>query len=208
MSIATALPITGPAAKAPAARPAARPAGASTAGRLLSALVSVLVSLVAVLAIVIAVVTRMSPGGQYFGHPVLTMLSGSMTGTINTGDLIVDDPVTAAQARNLQVGQIISVHEAPGSQALVTHRIVAVQVHGGEVSYLTKGDANNHVDAVPRPSSDVVGVFRAAIPRGGYVLYALHRPQCLGLILASAVLWFLIGPLFRLARDCSAEQSS
>jgi signal peptidase I len=79
---------------------------------------TMLVCMVATLAIVIAVATHTSRNGQHaaFGHPVMTVLSGSMTPVIRTGDLIVDDPVTAAQARNLRVGQIISVREAPSSQ--------------------------------------------------------------------------------------------
>jgi signal peptidase len=168
----------------------------------LGSVVAVLAAMIAVLAITSAIATHFSRDGQYtaFGHPVMTVLSGSMTPVIRTGDLIVDNPVTEAQARSLHAGQIISVREAPGSQVIITHRIVAVKVAHGTVSYVTKGDANNAPDTTLRPASDVVGVFRLAIPRGGYVLAALHRPIVLGLLLASTVLWFLAGPLFRLAR--------
>jgi signal peptidase len=156
-----------------------------------------------VLAILLAVATRTSPNGQYqaFGHPVMSMLSGSMTGTINTGDLIVDDPVTAAQAQHLQVGQIVTFHEIAGSKSLVTHRIIAVRTENGAVSYITKGDANNAQDAMPRPASNVVGIFRFAVPHGGYVLAALHQPRVLGMLLTSVFLWFLVGPLWRRARN-------
>jgi signal peptidase len=170
--------------------------------RVVSSAMTVVVSMVAALAIVLAIATHFSRSGQYmaFGHPVMTVLSGSMTPVIRTGDLIVDNPVTAAQARNLHAGQIISVREAPGSQAIITHRIVAVKVVDGAVGYVTKGDANNAPDTTLRRASDVIGVFRFAIPRGGYALSALHRPLVLGLLFASPVLWFLAGPLFRLAR--------
>jgi hypothetical protein len=100
MSVTTApLPLAGPAAAAPAH---GRSAGRWIL-RALSTTVTVLVSIVAVLAIVLAVATRTSVNGQFaaFGHPVMSMLSGSMTGVINTGDLIVDDPVTPAQAQHL-----------------------------------------------------------------------------------------------------------
>ena len=195
------------ASRAPSARSAAHAAknmhnGRRVASQVVSTVITVLVSMAAVLAIVMAIATHFSRDGQYtaFGHPVMTVLSGSMTPVIRTGDLIVDNPVTAAQARNLHVGQIISVREAPGSQTIITHRIVAVKHAHGTVSYITKGDANNAPDTPLRPASDVIGVFRFAIPRGGYVLAALHRPLVLGLLLASPVLWFLTGPLFRLAR--------
>jgi signal peptidase len=206
MSVITApLPLAGPAAGVPAR---GRSAGRWIL-RALSTTVTVLVSMVAVLAIVLAVATRTSANGQFaaFGHPVMSMLSGSMTGVINTGDLIVDDPVTPAQAQHLHVGQIITVLEAPGSKSHITHRIVAVKITDGVVSYITKGDANNAPDAMPRPASDVVGIFRFDIPRGGYVLYALHQPKALGMLLGSVVFWFLIGPLFRMAGETDEPEN-
>lgn len=176
--------------------------GLRAAGRAASAVGVVLLSVAAALATVIAVATHISRDGGYtaFGHPVMTVLSGSMAPVIRTGDLIVDNPVTPAQASTLQPGQIVSVREAPGSQSIITHRIVGVKVAHGIVSYVTKGDANNAPDATPRPASDVVGVFRFAVPRGGYVLTALHRPLVLGLLLASPLLLLLAGQLFQVAR--------
>jgi signal peptidase len=181
---------------------AAPGAGLRVAARAAGSVLAVLVAMTGALAIVIAIATHFSRDGQYtaFGHPVLTVLSGSMAPAIRTGDLIVDDPVSAAQAASLRPGQIISVLEAPGSHTLITHRIVAVRVAGGSVSYVTKGDANNAPDTTMRAPSDVLGVFRFAIPAGGYVLAALHRPLVLGLLLASPVLWFLAAPLYRLAK--------
>jgi signal peptidase len=170
---------------------------------MLSTVVTVLVVMVAAVTIVIAIATRFSRYGQYtvFGHPVMTVLSGSMTPVIRTGDLVVDDPVNAVEAAHLRVGQIISVRDQPGSATIITHRIIAVRDGNGAVSYITKGDRNNSADLVSRPSSDVIGLFRYAVPRGGYFLNALHRPLVLGLLLASPVLWFIAGPLFQLARE-------
>jgi len=193
----------------PAAGPSHRkarrtPRTGRTALRALSTIVTMLVSVFAALMILAAVASHLSPNGQFtvFGHPVLTMLSGSMTPVIRTGDMIVDNPVTASQAEHLQVGQIVSFREAAGSTAVITHRIIAVQ-HGagGTVSYVTKGDANNAPDSPARPASDVVGVFSHDIPRGGYLLNDLHSPRVLGLLAASFALFFLAGPLLRYARQ-------
>jgi signal peptidase len=169
--------------------------------RALTTTVTVLISLVAVLTITIAVGSRTSADGQrvVFGHPVMTIISGSMTPTIAVGDIVVDAPVTAAQASDLHVGQIISFRAAPGSAEFITHRIVAVRVTGGAVSYITKGDANNTADATPRPASDVIGVYNFSIPRGGYVLVAMHTPRVLVMLLASALLWIVAGVSFWIA---------
>lgn len=176
--------------------------GWRVAGRAASAAGIVVLPAAAALATVIAVASHPSRDGAYtaFGHPVMTVLSGSMTPVIRTGDLVVDDPVTPEQAGSLQLGQIISMREAPGSQKIITNRIVAVKVRHGTVSYVTEGEANNAPDRTLRPASGVVGVFRFAVPRGGYIVAALRRPLVLGLLLAAALLSLLAGPLFRLAR--------
>ena len=169
--------------------------------RALSRTVVILISLVAVLTIVIAVGSRTSADGQrvVYGQPVMTIISGSMTPTIAVGDIVVDAPVTAAQASHFQVGQIISFRASPGSAEIITHRIVAVRVQDGAVSYITKGDANNTADATPRPASDVVGLYSFSIPRGGYLLVAMHTPRVIGLLLMSALLWIVAGVSFRIA---------
>jgi signal peptidase len=164
---------------------------------------TILIVIIACVAVVIAAATHFSSTkGQYtvFGHPVMVVLSGSMTPVIRTGDLVIDNPVTAAEANDLHVGQIISFRSAPGSSTIFTHRIVGVTTTGGTVSYITKGDANNAPDTDPRPAKDVIGVFDRTIPRGGYILNALHQPLVLGLLLAAPVLWCIAGPLFEVAR--------
>ena len=168
--------------------------------RALTTTVTVLIALVAVLTITIAIGSRTSADGQrmVFGQPVMTIISGSMTPTIAVGDIVVDAPVTAAQASHLHVGQIISFRAAPGSAEIVTHRM-AVRVQNGAVSYITKGDANNSADSTPRPASDVIGLYRFAIPRGGYVLVAMHTPRVLIMLLASALLWIVAGLSFWIA---------
>jgi signal peptidase len=130
-----------------------------------------------------------------------------MSPVIKTGDLVVDDRVSTTQAEHLKVGQIISFREAPGSQTIYTHRIVGIEHLGGTVSYITKGDANGSPDTALRPSSDVIGVFAFAVPRGGYFLNALHKPLALFLILVSPVLWFLAGPLYKRAGEMDQPAS-
>lgn len=169
-----------------------------------TSVLAVALAIVTPLIVVVAIATHFSPQGQYtiFGHPALTVLSGSMSPTIRTGDLIFENPVTKAQASQLRVGQVITFHESVGSRNVITHRIIGV-VHqaDGTTAYQTKGDANNMVDTTLRPASTVVGVFRNRIPKGGYILNALHRPLVLGLLLASPLLWFAAEPLRRWARE-------
>jgi signal peptidase len=178
----------------------------------LSTIMTVLVVMVAAVAMVLAVATRFSPAGQYgqyrvFGHPVMIVVSGSMSPTIKTGDLIVDNAVNPTQARHLRVGQIITFRDSPTSKVVITHRIVRVTSVDGTVAYITKGDANNAADANPRPAADVLGVFSYTVNRGGYILNSLHRPLVLGLLLVSPILWFIGAPLFRAARQMDDKRA-
>jgi len=136
-----------------------------------------------------------------FGHPILAVLSGSMSPTIKTGDLIVDDRVSQAQASRLHSGEIVTFFEAKGSTATITHRIVKVVHEHGRVLYITKGDRNDAPDSPARPASLVVGTYSWKIPRGGYFLFNLHKPIVLGLLLAAPLLWFVAEPLRRYARE-------
>jgi len=184
-------------------QPAAWKKAASATFSVLGTLLTALLVIVAALAIVISVASRLARNDQYtvFGHPVLVMLSGSMTPVINTGDLIVDDRVTRTQAQNLHVGQVITFYDGPGHGALVvTHRIVKVVHQGGKVSYMTKGDANQSADLSLRPAASVIGVYKGKVPFGGYVLSDLHKPLVLGLLLAAPIMWLVSGWLWDWAK--------
>ncbi len=97
------------------------------------------------------------------------------------------------------MGQVISFVPVAGGTP-ITHRIAAVSAASGQVAYVTKGDANGAADSTPVAPSQVTGLFNKAIPRGGYILTALHQPLTLGLLLASPALWLLSGLLFEWAR--------
>jgi signal peptidase len=159
--------------------------------------------MVAAVVVVIAIATRLSTKQQYtaFGHPILVVLSGSMSPAIKTGDLIFDNGVSAETATKLHRGQIITFYDQPGSKTVITHRIVKVVHRGGQVLYQTKGDSNNAPDATLRPASTVIGTYAGKVPRGGYFLSNLHKPMVLGLLLAAPLLWFVAEPLRRWARE-------
>ena len=177
---------------------------------LVSTVAGFVLAVVALLAIVVAVSTHFSSNGQLglLGHPVMSVLSGSMAPTIKTGDLVVDNKLTPAQAANLHVGQIMSFRAAPDSPQIFTHRIVdVVPLPNVVVGYVTKGDANDSRDGPVTPSTNVVGLYKSKIPAGGYILNALHRPLVLGLIIASPILWLMSEPLWRWAREADEPAS-
>jgi signal peptidase len=159
--------------------------------------------MVATLAVVIAIASHLSRPGQYtvFGHPVLTVMSGSMSPTIRTGDLVYDDTLGPVATDHLRAGEIITFRETPGSYQTITHRIHAVLRTDGSVAYQTKGDRNLAPDRVLVAPGQVVGLYRGRLPYGGYVLNSLHHPRSLALLLAAPFLWVLSGWFFGLARE-------
>ena len=165
------------------------------------ALVSVVVGS---LALVLAIATHVWGNGQQytvFGHPVMTVVSGSMTPTIRTGDLVYDDRLSPTAAAHLHVGQIISFRSAPGSAQIITHRIDAAVSVDGHPEYRTKGDANASPDAALVQPRQIVGLYQGTVPYGGYLLHALHQPLSLALLLAAPLLWLVSGWFFGLARE-------
>ena len=169
----------------------------------LGTLMSVVVAVVGALALVLAVATHFAPAGSLTvaGHPMLVVLSGSMSPAIDTGDMIIDEKVSADTAAHLRVGQIISFQPANGNGTPITHRIHQVISAGAEVTYITKGDANSTADVTPVLPAQVVGLYDAKIPAGGYVMNALHQPLTLGLLLAAPLLWLISGMFFAWAKE-------
>lgn len=170
-------------------------------------LISMVVVIVGCLGVVASVATHFTPksGLTIAKHPLLVVVSGSMTPVIRTGDLVIDDPLSDGEASHLHVGQIISFHRPAGSNRTITHRIYALASDLGPVAYITKGDANNAPDAEPVQPSQIVGLYAHKVSHGGYVLNALHRPLTLGFLLASPALWFISGLLFEWAKAVDEE---
>jgi signal peptidase len=127
---------------------------------------------VAALLVVVAVLARTDARGvtRVQGHPVLTVLSGSMTPTFSPGDLVIDNAVTASNAGRLAVGNVITFRLPSGG--LVTHRIVRIITTPTGVTYQTRGDANNIADSDPVAPSQVIGTYSKRIPYAGYALRA------------------------------------
>jgi signal peptidase len=185
------------AASSPARAVTRRIVGVVTTG------VLVLFAMIGALALVLAIATHFAPSGTFTvaGHPMLVVLSGSMSPAIGTGDMIIDEKLSGNRAGHLQAGQIITFYPDTGTSTSFTHRIAEVTSAGGQVAYVTKGDANNAPDATLVAPSQILGLYDAKIPGAGYAMYALRQPLTLGLLLAAPILWFISGLLLSWARE-------
>ena len=115
-----------------------------------------------ILFFIVAIIVMLVSGKFRFG--VLTIGTGSMTGTINKGDIILYEKYDESQTIN--TGDIIIFID---KDIQIVHRVVDQRDFGDETRYYTKGDANVQEDDGYRLKKDVVGKVKNRIPYIGYL---------------------------------------
>lgn len=100
------------------------------------------------------------------GGKPLTVLTGSMTGTYDPGDVVIVRPT---DARHLEVGQVITFQPVSDNPNLTTHRIIALSYGSEGLRYVTQGDANDAPDPEPVRPAQVKGEVWYSVPNVGYV---------------------------------------
>jgi len=150
------------------------------------------------LVVLVVVFALMLVGVRLIGIQAYTVLSGSMEPTYHVGSLIyVDAAKNDTERAQYKVGDPITYMK--DKDTVVTHRIIGVDVvpltdvekasgdYTGDTKtlYLTKGDANDTVDAGPGTNSkNVIGKPVFSIPFLGYVANYVQSPP--GIYVAGA----------------------
>lgn len=101
---------------------------------------------------------------------------GSMSGSIERGDLVFSEPRDVSE---LAVGDVITYVPPPGSglTELVTHRIIEVEQSDGGPLFRTQGDANASADPWQfRLDAPTQAVAIATVPALGWPFIALADP--------------------------------
>lgn len=145
------------------------------AGRTLAWIVILVASAMIVAAVLIPRLTGSTP---------YTVLTGSMEPAYPPGTLVVVRPV---DPRGISVGDVVTIQLESGKESFVTHRIAAIQHRAdGDVQFVTKGDANDVVDADVRLPVQVRGKVWYHVPYLGYVSTALTGSQRGWIVIAVA----------------------
>ena len=139
------------------------------------------------------------------GTTPMVVLSGSMSGDapdhIEVGDLIF---VGKAEPEELKVGDIITFMQG---STVVTHRIIEISTdEGGKLQFLTKGDANNTADTNPVSQDDLVGIYRARIPKVGDLAMFMQTPLGMILFIGVPLLAFLAYDIIRRQKHAAKDQ--
>ena len=145
------------------------------------------------------------------GSRPLTILSGSMTGTYDVGDVVVVKPV---KVDTLQIGDVITFQPFSDDPQLTTHRIVGVTYGSEGRQFVTQGDANNAPDLKPISADQVRGTVWYSVPKVGYasVWFAGHLMRTvtdlvgIGLLLYAGV--FIAGGLRERRRKSTEDDDT
>lgn len=145
--------------------------------------VAVAVGAAASLATVAALVLVLS------GYRPLVVRSGSMSPTLEVGDLVVAQPTPAALLRRddiVTVPASVVAGSAPRGESL-THRVRALEVTGTVVQVTSRGDANRTGETWSVATDDELRRAAWSIPRIGAPAVLLRAPGVAAALLAVAV---------------------
>ena len=125
-------------------------------------------------------------GPLALGDRSFTMRSGSMTPAIETGDVVVTEPISPLAAR---VGDIVTFRDPEGSGKLFSHRVQSIRPVGEDVRFVTRGDANTSTEHWVVPADGSVGKVLYTVPKIGYALmWTGTVPARIALIVIPALL--------------------
>lgn len=145
------------------------------------------IMLVSILYIISAAQTQSNPTHipSILGFTPLTVVSGSMSPGIETGDMVI----IRKGNKNVKPGDIITYRL---EDVLVTHRVKNISDTNAAEVFITQGDANSVADLKTVERGNILGKYIFKIPMGGYIKASLRGlPGILiliGLILISIMI--------------------
>lgn len=147
------------------------------------------VALLAVLTVAVLAVLFVAPS-VVGAEASYTVLSDSMSPSINAGDVVV---LRGTDPADITEGDVITYSATRrGGPDRVTHRVVAVEEMDGGRQFRTKGDANEDPDPNPVPAADVIGTVWFTVPMVGYLfVFAGTDLGLVGLVIVPAILLVL-----------------
>ncbi len=125
----------------------------------------------------------------------MIVLTDSMSGTFESGDLII---CHTAKPEDVRVGDVICFYDPMGNgSTTVTHRVLEVTAdQNGTTAWKTKGDANNAEDTALVPADNLVGIYKTHIAGLGNAALFMQTTQglivCVGIPVLLLVAYDLI----------------
>lgn len=171
-----------------------RPGGRATPGLVCKYLAIATLALVMILAMAVLF-------APHLGWQVDSVLSGSMSPTLEVGGAIVSRPAEPAQ---IVAGDIVTFR-SPRNGDRTTHRVIAVEEFGS-LFFRTKGDANRSADPYLVPEANLEGVVMLHVPLLGYAANFVKTPLGFGLMLGLPGMLIIGFEMKRMWRYLSEEE--
>ncbi len=165
----------------------------------------VLILILSILMVTMSLTTQNSGVPNLFGYAPLNVLTDSMEGTFDSGDLIFSK-VTNDLSYEYEVDDVVSFHfDYEGTERINTHRIIEVIKDDGITYYKTKGDNNNLPDPDLITSADILAKWTGAKISGfGNVLEFLQSKLGFGLCIVLPMAIFFIYEAVRVVMNIVA----
>ncbi len=176
--------------------------------------------LIANVTMIIKSYTNPDAAPDFFGITPMYVMTESMAGTIEAGDMVIVNKVDpakltagSAKAEGVQEpmdGDIISFYDpASSNNSVTTHRIYRVDYDAeGNLQFWTWGDANNAPDSKPVPAKNVIGRYVFHIPKAGHVaMFMQTTPGLLVCVFVPLVLFVGYDLLRRRLYDKSKQEN-
>lgn len=125
----------------------------------------------------------------------LIVLTDSMYPEIESGDLIVCHQVDVNEVKE---GDIIAFFDpASNKSSIVSHRVIDVETIDNEITWTTKGDANNAADANQVTAKDLVGVYSFRVKGAGNIALFMQTTTGLVVCVVLPIVAFVLYDLIR-----------
>ncbi len=112
--------------------------------------------------------------------------TGSMDPVLPPGSMIVSSPMSADE---VEVGMVMQFVDPRDNGRMITHRVIEVnRDDAGQLSFVTKGDANVDRDTDEVPAENVRAEVRWHVKHLGSLLWAVRWPRSLGFTLVPLLL--------------------
>lgn len=142
-----------------------------------------------------------APVPSVFGYATLSVQTGSMSGTIEAGDLVL-----IKKTNDYEEGDIVTfLHE--GEAVPTTHRIIGVALDG---RFITKGDANNTQDILPVDEAEIFGEVVNVFPKVGLFFNWVQSEGWLYIVAALVIVCvgtFLVKTMFEPEEESEPAQT-
>ena len=140
-------------------------------------IVIAIITILIVIATIYVVQTKVQhkQNANIFGYTAFEVVTGSMSGTIEIGDLVIVKITDSVEPDDIIVYQ--------EEDHFVTHRVL--EINGEKI--VTKGDANSSKD-LPISNKQVLGKVVAVIPKVGIWKKVLTTPSVLIAIIITVIL--------------------